>query len=141
MKARSLRWLGACALLIISPLPQSWGASPHEQLRGDGQREGLGQQKRQPPASLSVSILVDATANRRAIFPGLELTATTPFDAGDGDSVKWTVLPQVRVGLTRGGHVALNAGVELPLSDQTYETRYHLVLLWDFADGSFFKGW
>jgi len=64
-----------------------------------------------------------------------------PVDAGDGDSVKWTALPQVRVGLTRGGHVALNAGVEFPLSDQSYETRYHLTLLWDFADGSFFKGW
>ena len=81
------------------------------------------------------------TANRRAMFPALELTATVPFDAGDGDSVQWTALPQVRVGLTRGGHVALNAGVEFPLSDQSYETRYHLVLLWDFADGSFFKGW
>lgn len=81
------------------------------------------------------------TGKRRAVFPALELTATAPFDAGDGDSVKWTALPQVRVGLTRGGHVALNAGVELPLSDQSYETRYHLVLLWDFADGSFFKGW
>lgn len=81
------------------------------------------------------------TANRRAVFPALELTATVPFDAGDGDSVQWTALPQVRVGLTRGGHVALNAGVEFPLSDQSYETRYHLTLLWDFADGSFFKGW
>jgi mono/diheme cytochrome c family protein len=58
------------------------------------------------------------TANRRAVFPALELTATVPFDAGDGDSVQWTALPQVR-----------------------YETRYHLTLLWDFADGSFFKGW
>ena len=77
----------------------------------------------------------------RAVFPGLEVTATVPFDAGEGDSVQWTVLPQVRVALTRGGHVALNAGVELPLSDQSWETRYHLVLLWDFADGSFFKGW
>jgi len=81
------------------------------------------------------------TVNRRAVFPALEVTATVPFDAGDGDSVKWTALPQVRVGLTRGGHVALNAGVEFPLSDQSYETRYHLVLLWDLADGSFFKGW
>ncbi len=81
------------------------------------------------------------TAKRRAMFPALEVTATVPFDAGDDDSVQWTVLPQVRVGLTRGGHVALNAGVEFPLSDQSYETRYHLVLLWDFADGSFFKGW
>jgi len=81
------------------------------------------------------------TAQRRAMFPALEVTATVPFDSGDGDSVQWTALPQVRVGLTRGGHVALNAGIEFPLSDQSYETRYHLVLLWDFADGSFFKGW
>jgi mono/diheme cytochrome c family protein len=81
------------------------------------------------------------TADRRAVFPGLEVTATVPFDSGDDDSVQWTVLPQVRIGLTRGGHVALNLGVEVPLSDQSYETRYHLNLLWDFADGSFFKGW
>lgn len=81
------------------------------------------------------------TSRRRAVFPALELTATVPFDAGDGDSVKWTALPQLRVGLTRGGHVALNLGVEFPLSDQSWDARYHLVLLWDFADGSFFKGW
>jgi hypothetical protein len=81
------------------------------------------------------------SVRRQAAFPGLEVTATIPFDAGDGDSVQWTVLPQVRFGLTRGGHVALDLGVEFPLSDQSWDTRYHLVLLWDFADGSFFKGW
>jgi mono/diheme cytochrome c family protein len=81
------------------------------------------------------------TTDRRAVFPALEMTAAVPFDSGDGDSVQWTAVPQVRVGLTRGGHVALNAGIEFPLGDQSYETRYHLNLLWDFADGSFFKGW
>jgi mono/diheme cytochrome c family protein len=81
------------------------------------------------------------TAERRAAFPALEVTATVPFDSGDEDAVQWTVVPQVRLGLTRGGHVALNAGIEFPLSDQSYETRYHLVVLWDFADGSLFKGW
>jgi mono/diheme cytochrome c family protein len=81
------------------------------------------------------------TPQRRAVFPGLEVTATMPFDSGEDDAVQWTVLPQVRIALTRGGHVALNVGVEIPLSDQSYETRYHAVLLWDFADGSFFKGW
>ena len=50
-------------------------------------------------------------------------------------------LPQVRIGLTRGGHVALNLGAEIPLSDQSYDARYYAQLLWDFADGSFFKGW
>jgi hypothetical protein len=27
------------------------------------------------------------------------------------------------------------------LSDQDYDWRAHLNLLWDFADGGFFKGW
>jgi len=81
------------------------------------------------------------TEKPRSVFPALELTATAPFDPEDEDSVKWTVLPQLRFGLTKGAHVALNLGVEVPLSDQSWDTRYHLTLLWDFADGSFFKGW
>jgi hypothetical protein len=47
----------------------------------------------------------------------------------------------VRIGLTRGGHVALNLAVELPLSGQSWDKRAYLTLLWDFADGGFFKGW
>jgi mono/diheme cytochrome c family protein len=75
------------------------------------------------------------------VFPALEATATAPFDGGDGDRVQFSVVPQLRVGLTRGGHVALNLGAEIPLSDQAYDWRAHLTLLWDFADGGFFKGW
>jgi mono/diheme cytochrome c family protein len=77
----------------------------------------------------------------KRVFPALELTATTPFQDDGGDRVKFSVVPQVRIGLTRGGHVALNLGAEIPLSDQPYDWRAHLVLLWDFADGGFFKGW
>lgn len=77
----------------------------------------------------------------RRVFPALELTAAVPFDSGAGDDVQFTVVPQMRFGLTRGGHVALNLGVELPLSDQDYDYRAHLTLLWDFADGGFFQGW
>ncbi len=77
----------------------------------------------------------------RRVFPAMALTATIPFEDGGGDSVKFTALPQVRIGLTRGGHVALNLGVEVPLSDKRYDTRFHLTLLWDFADGGFSKGW
>lgn len=50
-------------------------------------------------------------------------------------------MPQIRIGLTRGGHVAPNLGVEIPLSDQARDSHYYVTLLWDFADGSFFKGW
>lgn len=77
----------------------------------------------------------------RRVFPALEFTATVPFNSGAGDDLQFTVVPQIRLGLTRGGHVALNLGVELPLSDQDYDYRAHLTLLWDFADGSFFQGW
>ncbi|MDZ3822046.1 MAG: cytochrome c [Pseudoxanthomonas sp.] len=77
----------------------------------------------------------------RRVFPGVELVARTPFLSGEGDRMQWSVLPQVRIGLTRGGHVALNIGIEAPLSDQDWDWRGHMVLLWDFADGSLFKGW
>ena len=76
----------------------------------------------------------------RSVFPALEVVAETPFDSSNGD-LEWTAMPQVRIGLTRGGHVALNLGVELPLSDQSWDEQYYITLLWDFADGSFFKGW
>jgi mono/diheme cytochrome c family protein len=77
----------------------------------------------------------------RGIFPGLEVVASVPFDNNGTDRVKWSVLPQARIGLTRGGHVALNLGAEIPLSDQSWDVRGYIYLLWDFADGSFFKGW
>lgn len=76
----------------------------------------------------------------RRVFPALEVIAERPFRSRNGD-LEWTALPQVRIGLTKGGHVALNLGVELPLSDQSWDERYYVTLLWDFADGGFFKGW
>ena len=76
----------------------------------------------------------------RRVFPALEVVAERPFRTSNGD-LEWAALPQVRIGLTKGGHVALNLGVELPLSDQAWDERYYITLLWDFADGGFFKGW
>lgn len=76
----------------------------------------------------------------RRVFPALEVVATNPYRSSNGD-LEWTALPQVRIGLTRGGHVALNLGVEVPLSDQSWDERFYVTLLWDFADGGFFKGW
>ena len=82
----------------------------------------------------------------RNVFPALELVAEVPFERGSGPnrkaSVQWSALPQVRIGLNKRGHVALNAGVELPLNDRDrYDWRAYLYLIWDFADGGFFEGW
>ena len=76
----------------------------------------------------------------RRVSPALEVVATQPFRSGNGD-LEWTALPQVRIGLTRGGHVAVNLGVEVPLSGQSWDNRLYVTLLWDFADGGFFAGW
>ncbi len=76
----------------------------------------------------------------RRVFPALELVAEQPFRSSNGD-LEWTALPQIRIGLTRGGHVAMNLGLELPLTGQDWDNSVHLTLLWDFADGSLFKGW
>ncbi len=82
----------------------------------------------------------------RAVFPGLEFTTEIPLDRGNGtdgtDFSHWSVTPQVRIGLTRGGHVALNLGVELPLNETgRYDWRGLAYLIWDFADGPFWSGW
>lgn len=77
----------------------------------------------------------------RGIFPGLELTASAPFRAGD----KWraSVIPQLHFALTKRGHVAVNVGIEVPLAGARDDYRYraHAFLLWDMADGGFWLGW
>lgn len=75
----------------------------------------------------------------RSIAPALEATVSQPFD-GDFDTVA-TVIPQLYVGLSKGGHVALSVGAELPLTDESWDVRVRTFLLWDIADGPFWKGW
>jgi mono/diheme cytochrome c family protein len=76
----------------------------------------------------------------RGFMPGLEGIVKTPFDSDQGDT-EWSVIPQVLVGLTKGGHVAASLGVEVPGSDQPWDYRVHFFLTWDYADGPFWKGW
>lgn len=79
----------------------------------------------------------------RGVFPGLEVVAEVPFDRGAGaDSVQVSVVPQMRIGLSKRGHVALNLGVEVPVNDSwRYDWRGYVYLIWDIADGGFFDGW
>lgn len=74
----------------------------------------------------------------RSLSPGLEGTVTIPFDGSDLEA---TLLPQALVGLTKGGHVALAVGVEVPVTGIDWDYRLHAFLLWDFADGPFWAGW
>ncbi|MCP3978225.1 MAG: cytochrome c [bacterium] len=75
----------------------------------------------------------------RSLAPALEVTWTAPFTGGV--DYETTVIPQTYFGLNKLGNVALAVGVELPLSDQSYDRRIHAFLLWDIADGPFWAGW
>lgn len=82
----------------------------------------------------------------RNVFPALEVIAEVPFARGTGpgrrDAIQWSLLPQARIGLSKRGHVALNAGLEVPLNDRhRHDWRAYVFLIWDFADGGFFDGW
>lgn len=75
----------------------------------------------------------------RSVSPALEFRVTEPFTS-DRDT-RFTTIPQLYAGLSKGGHVALAGGVELPISDLPYDYRIHVFLLWDIADGPFWAGW
>ncbi|MDZ7825185.1 MAG: hypothetical protein U5R48_03055 [Gammaproteobacteria bacterium] len=82
----------------------------------------------------------------RNLFPGLEVVADIPFDRGNGpdrsDFAAVSIIPQTRIGLTKGGHVALNLGVEIPVNEtDRFDYVAQMSLLWDFADGPFWMGW
>ena len=74
----------------------------------------------------------------RSVTPGLEFTLSEPFTS---ESTTATVIPQLFAGLTKGGHVALAIGVELPLTDEPFDYKILSFLLWDIADGPFWRGW
>lgn len=82
----------------------------------------------------------------RSVFPALEVVADIPFDRGNGpnrsDLAEVSVIPQARFGLSKRGHVALNLGVQIPVNERDrFDYVGQMSLLWDFADGPFWKGW
>ncbi len=75
----------------------------------------------------------------RGVFPAFEWTVAEPLSGG-GETAS-TLLPQLYFGLSKGGHVALTLGFEIPLTGLDYDYRLHGFLLWDVADGPFWSGW
>ena len=73
----------------------------------------------------------------RRVFPGLEVVIRQGFSG----RTETALIPQIFLGLTRGGHVALAVGAEVPLDTQPWDQRVHAFLVWDYADGSLFSGW
>ena len=63
-------------------------------------------------------------------------------ELADAAALRWDLVPQVQVSLSRRQHVLLNLGVQIPVNAR--EGRQASVvtyLLWDWFDGGLFDGW
>ncbi len=94
------------------------------------------------PSQLRVAAIVHwlPMESLRGLFPGLEVFIQR--DLGAGHEFQVWLAPQLRITLTRRGHVALTVGPVWELT-HTREIRYriHAFLLWEYVDGPFWKGW
>lgn len=75
----------------------------------------------------------------RGVVPGLEGKVAVPFES-EAD-FEASLIPQLLIGLSKLGHVRWGVGVEVPVTGIDYDYRIRTFLLWDFADGSFWKHW
>jgi hypothetical protein len=80
-----------------------------------------------------------STPWRRGAFPALEAIVAAPFR----NQGRWrmSLVPQLHLAMSKRGHVALNLGLELPLTETAGDYRVHAFLLWDIVDGGFWEGW
>lgn len=77
----------------------------------------------------------------RMFSPMLEVLGTRELDTG-GAVVAWDLVPQMQVTLSRRKHVRVDVGADVPVN-QTQDRHVELgaYLLWDWYEGSLFKGW
>ena len=75
---------------------------------------------------------------RSAWTPAVELAGDVETATGQHRYGVWLEMSKP---LTRLGHVIGAAGVQVPIRPSSNPTRLELYLLWDFGDGSLWKGW
>lgn len=63
-------------------------------------------------------------------------------ELADGEPVRWDVVPQMQVTLSKRQHIMVNVGVRLPVNArESRRTQVLTYLLWDWFDGGLFDGW
>lgn len=76
----------------------------------------------------------------RAWSPMVELLAARALE--ERTPVRWDLLPQMQITLSRRQHLMINAGVRIPLNDRSgRNVQVSTYFLWDWFDGSLRQGW
>jgi hypothetical protein len=75
----------------------------------------------------------------RAWSPMIELLAMRELEFAA--PVRWEVVPQLQITLSRRQHISVNGGVRVPLNLPRSRASGVFYLLWDWVDGGAFDGW
>jgi hypothetical protein len=76
----------------------------------------------------------------RTWSPMLEILGAT--ELAEGEPVRWDVVPQMQVTLSKRQHIMINVGVRMPLNERdSRRTQVLTYFLWDWFDGGLFDGW
>ncbi len=75
----------------------------------------------------------------RAWSPIVEVLAARELEFGE--PVKWDLMPQLLVTLSRRQHVMLSGGIRLPINIRTRSPAVVAAVLWEWTQGSAFSGW
>jgi mono/diheme cytochrome c family protein len=76
----------------------------------------------------------------RSWSPIVELLAAR--DLEEGATIRWDLVPQMQVTLSRRQHIMINAGVRFPLNARSgRSTQVITYFLWDWFDGGLRDGW
>jgi mono/diheme cytochrome c family protein len=75
----------------------------------------------------------------RAWSPIVELVGARDLEFGE--RIRWDLIPELHVTLSRRQHVMASGGVRLPLTIRTRNKTVIASLLWDWSQGSLFSGW
>jgi mono/diheme cytochrome c family protein len=92
------------------------------------------------PATLDAAsaVFLRVPSFKRGLYPGVEVRSRTPLAGGD---TAVTVAPALLAKLSRRGHVAVAAGVEVPVVGDPFPYRGHAFLIWEWGEGPPWEGW
>jgi mono/diheme cytochrome c family protein len=128
--------LGNGAFIAIPYFAAGLGVGRWAQLQGFTSAEVPLKSARTTEWRYAAAAVLTLPDGKQGLFPGFEVFGIKPLgEAGN----TFAVLPNLYWAITKLGHVALSAGVEIPVTSKAgYDWRVHGFLLWDYADGGLF---
>ena len=78
-------------------------------------------------------------ADGRMWAPMVELTGHREFEYGD--PIRWDLIPQLQVSLSRRRHIAVTGGARIPIGGPSRPSTAMVSLNWDWYEGTLWDGW